>query len=86
MQEILPPEKAPRARHDGRTALRQGEFCAAVAKGSTVAEACAIVGLSTTSAYRARDRIRGFRNRWDDALAEAKPKVEAEVYRRAVEG
>lgn len=63
MQEILPPEKASRHRHDGWTALRQGEFCAAIAKGSTVTEACAMVGKSTNSAYKARDRIGGFRNR-----------------------
>ena len=86
MQEILPPLPAPRGRYDGWTVARQEAFCAALAKGSTVQEACAIVGKSTTSAYKARDRIRGFSNRWNAGLEAAKPNIEAEVYRRAVEG
>lgn len=86
MQEILPPLPAPRGRSDGWTVARQEEFCAALAKGSTVLEACAIVGKSSTSAYRARDRIRGFRNRWDAGLEAARPNIEAEVMRRAVTG
>ena len=86
MQEILPPLPSPRGRYDGWTVARQEAFCAALAKGSTVQEACAIVGKSTTSAYKARDRIRGFSNRWNAGLEAAKPNIEAEVYRRAVEG
>lgn len=86
MQEILPPEKPLRVRHDGWTAARQEEFLDALKREGSVAAACGVVGMSTTSAYNARTRIRGFRNRWDDALADVKPRIEAEVMRRAVEG
>lgn len=86
MQEILPPEKPPRVRRDGWTVARQEAFCEALAKSASVTDACQVVGMSTTSAYKARDRIMGFRNRWDDAADRARPAIESEVRRRAVDG
>ncbi|SFP72806.1 hypothetical protein [Sphingomonas rubra] len=86
MEDILPPEKAPRVRHDGWTVARQTAFCEALAKSGSVTDACEVVGKSTTSAYKARERVRGFRNRWDDAVDASRPSIESEVRRRAVEG
>lgn len=86
MQEILPPEKPLRVRSDGWTVARQAAFCEALAKSGSVTDACAVTGMSTTSAYKARERVPGFRNRWDDAVAASRPSIESEVRRRAVEG
>lgn len=49
-------------------------------------DACQVVGKSTTSAYKARERVRGSRNRWDEAVDASRPSIESEVRRRAVEG
>lgn len=86
MFDDLPPDPPERHRHDGWTPQRQQDFLEALAHSGSVQEACASVGKSRTSAYKARYRIRGFRNRWDDALARIQPTVEFELRRRAIDG
>lgn len=48
--------------------------------------ACAHVGLSSTSAYRAKKRIPDFGAAWDAALAYCVPALERAAYLRAVDG
>lgn len=79
-------ERPLRTRHDGWTRERQDAFCAAIARSGSVTLACRAVGLSTTSAYRVRGRLRGFAERWDDAIAAVRPTLEEAAFRRAVEG
>lgn len=81
-----PAKKPPRYRRDGLTPRRQELFLKALAENGSVVDACAAVGISSTSAYRARERIDGFAKRWDAALAKVRPKLEEAAYKRAVEG
>lgn len=79
-------QASPRYRRDGWTSARQAEFLDALREQSSVLAACRQVGKSTTSAYKARDRMPDFKAGWDAALAAARPRVEQEAMRRAVEG
>jgi hypothetical protein len=81
-----PKQASPRYRQDGWTSARQAEFLDALKEQSSVLAACRQVGKSTTSAYKARERIPGFKARWDAALAAAAPRVIQEAMRRGVEG
>lgn len=81
-----PAKKPPRYRRDGLTPHRQELFLKALAENGSVVDACAVAGISSTSAYRARERIEGFAKRWDAALAKVRPKLEEAAYKRAVEG
>lgn len=78
--------KKPRYRQDGWTPERQMEFCDALRRNGSVTDACRAVGKSTTSAYKARERDGAFGMAWDRALGGARPKLEEEAVRRAVEG
>lgn len=75
-----------RHRHDGWTPARQAAFLRALRECANVTEACAHVGLSTTSAYRARRKAADFAAAWDAALALTLPALERAAYQRAVEG
>lgn len=75
-----------RHRHDGWIARRQVDFLRALRQGATIKEACAEVGLSTTSAYRAKQRMPEFSAAWDLAIAMTAPQLERAVWKRAVEG
>jgi hypothetical protein len=66
------PEFIPvpvRARRDGWTAVRQGEFIGMLAQTGSVAEAAAWIGRSRESAWRLRKRegAEGFAAAWDFA-------------------
>jgi hypothetical protein len=80
----LTPEH--RERHDGWTGDRQRKFLAVLAHKGCVTDACRIVGVSTTSAYRLRRLHRDFASAWDKALHRACQGLEAIAYKRAVEG
>ena len=58
-----------RHRHDGWTPERQRAFLLALGSGACLKDACAAVGLSKTSAYRAKARMPEFAAAWDKALA-----------------
>ena len=86
----MPPSPALpepfRYRHDGWSPARQAEFVAILAKTGCVRDACRAVGISTTSAYRARRRMPDFAGQWDLALKRASVSLEAVAWQRAVEG
>lgn len=75
-----------RHRHDGWTKARQAQFLARLTETGCVRAACEAVGLSTTSAYRARARMPGFGQVWDKALAVRRPMLEDAAFERAVSG
>ncbi len=65
---------ATRARHDGWTVQRQGDFIAALAALGSVSRAAARVGISARSAYRLKGRgdAVAFSDAWDHALDHAR--------------
>jgi hypothetical protein len=75
-----------RVRHDGWTGEKQRGFVEALAKAGNVRDACRVVGMSNTSAYRLRRIDPAFRGAWDMALTRASTSLEAVAYVRAVDG
>lgn len=75
-----------RHRHDGWTPARQNAFLEALRVSGCVRAACAQVGLSTTSAYRAKRRMAEFSDAWELMLRYRAPALEAAAFQRAVEG
>jgi len=77
-----------RARHDGWTPERQGDFIEALAESGCVDEACQRVGMSTRSAYALRRRLDAgsFRQAWDIALDYAIRRLSDAVFARALHG
>jgi len=78
-----------RGRHDGWTAMRQGDFIGILAETGSVAEAARQVGMSRQSAYelRRRPEAEGFAAAWDAALGAPPRKVtEEDIVRLAYEG
>ncbi|MBV7257907.1 hypothetical protein KCG44_14065 [Pacificimonas sp. WHA3] len=73
-------------RHDGWTAVRQAKFLNRLAETGVISDACAMVGMSTTSAYRMRQRSEGFARAWEQALDRATVELEAIAFERAVNG
>lgn len=84
-----PPEPSPkpyRTRSDGWTAARRGTFFRALAETGCVRDACRVAAISSTSAYRMKDRDPEFAAEWARAREEAQPGLEAAAWKRAVEG
>ncbi len=86
-----PPEFEPvirRSRHDGWSAERQVAFIQALAECGCVADACARVGMSTTSAYGLRARLdaQSFRYAWDAAVDHAVNRLSDAALSRAIHG
>lgn len=75
-----------RRRHDGFTGERQKRFIETLAKTGCVKDAAAAVGVTKTTAYRARKRIPDFAAAWETALAMARTDIEQVAWQRAVEG
>lgn len=75
-----------RHRHDGWTVDRQERFLERLAGTGCVTEACRAAELSTTSAYRAYQRMPEFAMRWERALAARRPMLEDAAFERAVRG
>ncbi len=69
-----------------RTPQKDGKFFAALAKGIPVSTAAQSVGYGRTMVYEHREKDELFCERWDDAIAIAIERLEAEADRRAVEG
>ncbi len=82
----LPAGSSARFRHDGWTDGRQSKFLIQLADTGNVAEACRRVGLTTTSAYRLRQRNAAFSRAWDTALEGATRELEAAAFERAIHG
>src|SRR6476659_2909858 len=75
--DIVPPPKVPafdiaptRKRHAGWTADRQRRFLDHLALSGNVGEACAMVGVASSSAYRLKNKAgaESFSRAWDAAL------------------
>ena len=61
-------------------------FLEALAQGHTVASACRVAGVGRTTAYEARRRDERFALAWQELEEGAGEVLEAEGYRRAMEG
>lgn len=75
-----------RHRHDGWTADRRRTCIEQLAGTGCVKEACRAAGLSTTSAYRAYQRMPDFAMVWERALAARRPMLEDAAFERAIHG
>jgi hypothetical protein len=75
-----------RRRHDGWTPIRQRTFLRALTELGSVRDACKLVGMSNTSAYRLRDLSPDFAAAWDKALEIVAPILEQAAFERGVEG
>ncbi len=68
------------------TPERQAQFCEHLSHNGNVRSACARVGVSTNSAYRARRRFPDFARLWDAAILLARAHAEQVLAERALEG
>jgi hypothetical protein len=77
-----------RNRHAGWTAERQRKFIARLALTGNVGEACALVGVASSSAYRLRNRAGAdsFARAWDAALRLCPTRLAAIGLDRAMNG
>ena len=69
-----------------RTERLDNRFFGAIAAGQTVSAAALVSGYSRRAVYDWRAAAEAFRERWDEAVAMAIERMEAEADRRAVEG
>lgn len=81
-----PPAKKLRLRHDGFTPKKQRKFLKILRKTGCVRDACRGVGISSTSAYRVRERLPAFARQWETSLSMASSSLEAIAWARGVEG
>ena len=93
--DIVPAPQVPqfdpaptRKRRAGWTAERQRNFIEHLALTGQVGEACAVVGVASSSAYRLRDRAgaESFARAWDAALRLSATRLAAIMLDRAVNG
>src|SRR5690349_21897385 len=77
-----------RKRHAGWTADRQRRFIEHLALTGNVGEACAVVGVASSSAYRLRNKAgaESFARAWDAALRLCATRLAAIMLDRAVNG
>ncbi|WP_417622586.1 hypothetical protein [Parasphingorhabdus sp.] len=80
------PGTPRKARHDGWTAATRTVFLATLRKAGCVRDACRVAGMSSTSAYRLRDRDGEFAEQWKKAQAAARTGLIAVAHERAVVG
>jgi hypothetical protein len=80
------PKKKLRLRHDGFTPRKQRKFIKILTKTGCVLDACRGVGISSTSAYRTKEKLPGFAEQWESARKRASTSLEAVAWKRAVEG
>ncbi len=86
-----PPEFTPaptRKRHAGWTAERQRKFIEHLSLTGAVGEACALVGIASSSAYRLCERAgaESFARAWDAALKFASTRLTAIAFDRGING
>jgi hypothetical protein len=94
--DIVPaPQPAPefdiaptRKRHAGWTAERQRRFIEHLALTGHVGEACAVVGVSSSSAYRLKNKpgAESFSRAWDAAIRMSATRLQAIMLDRALNG
>lgn len=64
----------------------KGAFLIALSQNGNVSGACLAAQIDRSAVYRAKDDDPSFAARWDEALKIAVDRLEAEAWRRAVEG
>src|SRR5438105_14844033 len=79
-------ERHSMTRRAPRTVTLDDRFLDALAAGQTVSAAAQTAGYSRRAVYDRRKADPAFRQRWDEAVAVAIERLEAEADRRAVEG
>src|SRR3954452_4026406 len=93
--DVVPAPKVPdfepaptRKRHAGWTAERQRKFIERVALTGCVGDACALVGVASSSAYRLRNKAgaESFARAWDAALRQCATRLVAIGLDRAIHG
>lgn len=93
--DIVPPPQIPeftpaptRKRHAGWSAERQRKFIEHLALTGCAGEACALVGLASSSAYRLRNKAGAdsFARAWDAALSLSPTRLVAIALDRSVHG
>lgn len=93
--DIVPTPQIPefdiaptRKHHAGWTAEKQRKFIEHLALTGAVGEACALVGVASSSAYRLRDRAgaESFARAWDAAIRLSTTRLTAIMLDRAVNG
>ena len=93
--DIVPAPQVPeftpaptRKRHAGWTATRQRRFIEHLSLTGAVGEACALVGVASSSAYRLRNKAgaESFARAWDAALSLAPTRLAAIAFDRAING
>uniref|UniRef100_UPI000833C0CD hypothetical protein n=1 Tax=Sphingomonas sp. CCH9-E2 TaxID=1768776 RepID=UPI000833C0CD len=84
----LEPGVPDAQRYDGWTPEKQKRFLTALARGHNVTKACAIVGMSRSTAYALRDSARGaaFALGWKAAQLRARDSLADELMDRAFNG
>jgi len=75
-----------RPRQDGMAAARRKRFIQVLGSTGCVKDAARAIGVTTTSAYRARKRLPDFAADWATALDMARTDIEQVTWKRAVEG
>jgi len=85
------PEFTPaptRKKHSGWTAERQRKFIEHLSLSGSIGEACALVGVASSSAYRLRNKsgAESFARAWDSALSLAATRLAAIAFDRALHG
>jgi len=78
--------RAPRPRHDAFSEDRKQLFLVALRRGDSVLTASALVGVSTRTAYRHRERDPNFSRAWDLARKLSSTPLELAAFARGVEG
>lgn len=68
------------------TPEKREQFLAALRENPNVSLAAAAIGMERCSMYRLRKEDKALRRAWADAVAEGVDKLEAEMWRRAVNG
>ncbi|HEX8839104.1 MAG TPA: hypothetical protein VF750_01390 [Sphingomicrobium sp.] len=93
--DIVPAPKVPdfttaptRKQHAGWTAERQRRFIEHLALTGHVGEACAIVGVASSSAYRLKNKVgaESFSRAWDAAIRLCATRLSAIAFDRALNG
>lgn len=93
--DIVPPPEPPqfeiaptRNQHSGWTAERQRRFIEHLSLSGSVGEACALVGVASSSAYRLRNKAgaESFSRAWDAALSMSPTRLSAIALDRAING
>lgn len=69
-----------------RTVKARAAFIAAIRETCNIAEACRRAGIGRSSVYEWRDDDESFAAEWDEAVDDAIDSLEAEAWRRGVQG